>query len=97
MQDFLYWNAKLEEWGTVPDRDLGLRHFKFLAFGLQLWLSLAQLSPSLFAILREDELILHKMCRETNSFKKDRAMFCSVVPVTWHKTSSCGACWQLQD
>ena len=24
-------------------------------------------------------------------------MFCGVVPVTWHKTSSCRACWQLQE
>ena len=37
-----------------------------------------------------------RCCRKTNSFKDDRAIFCSVLPVTWHKNSSCGACWQLQ-
>ena len=37
-----------------------------------------------------------EVAAKQNSFKNDRAISYSVLPVTWHKNSSCGARWQLQ-
>jgi len=76
MQDFLYWNAKLEEWGTVPDQDLGLRLFQ--VFGI-LALTLAELGTA------QPQLICYFKRRRINSVMRNAAQ-CSftlpgVVPV----------------